>query len=520
VKLLDTSTALVSVTDKTGLAELAAVFARAGVHILASSGTKAFLAGHGVEAEEISAYTGSPEILGGRVKTLHPKIHGGILANRDDPAHVRTLADSGTHAIDFVVVNLYPFEEKYRAGELSPDEMVEFIDIGGITLLRAAAKNHKHVTVVTHPSQYAEVADAVAKGGGTSAQLRARLAAEAFALTATYDAAISRYLRETTGAAALPSRAALGLEKVTDVRYGENPHQRGALYRTVGGSPLCDMEVLQGKELSFNNYLDIAGAFTLARDLGREGVAIIKHTNPCGAAWCGEPLASFRRALSCDPTSAFGGIVAVNGTVEEPLAGELTQMFLEVVLAREISEAARRVLAKKKNVRVVRMPDAYWDDPRPGALAVYVQDAVLWQDEDAGFPELREVRVVTRRAPTEAEREALDKAWIVAKHVKSNAIVIGDGEGTVGIGAGQMSRVDSSRIASRKAFDAGFSLVGKVAASDAFFPFPDGVTELAKTGITAVVQPGGSLRDEAVIDAADEASMAMLFTGRRHFRHI
>ena len=285
MKMLETSTALVSVTDKSGLADLAAAFARAGVHILASSGTRSFLAEHGVEAEEISAYTGSPEILGGRVKTLHPKIHGGILADRDDPVHVRTLSESGAHAIDFVVVNLYPFEEKYRAGGLSPEEMVEFIDIGGITLMRAAAKNHKHVTVVTHPSQYADVAGEIAAHGGTTPALRARLAAEAFALTATYDAAVSRYMRETAGAHSLPERVGIGLEKVTDVRYGENPHQRGALYRTVGRSPLCDMRVLQGKELSFNNYLDIAGAFALARDLGRGSVAIIKHTNPCGAAW-------------------------------------------------------------------------------------------------------------------------------------------------------------------------------------------------------------------------------------------
>jgi len=518
--MLETSTALVSVTDKSGLAELAAAFARAGVHILASSGTKNFLAEHGVEAEEISAYTGSPEILGGRVKTLHPKIHGGILANRDDPAHVRTLSESGAHAIDFVVVNLYPFEEKYRAGELTPEQMVEYIDIGGITLMRAAAKNHKHVTVVTHPSQYAEVAGEIAAHGGTTPALRARLAAEAFALTATYDAAVSRYMRESAGAQALPARAALGLEKVTDVRYGENPHQRGALYRTVGRSPLCDMRVLQGKELSFNNYLDIAGAFGLARDLGGGSVAIIKHTNPCGAAWNGAPVTAFRRALACDPTSAFGGIVAVNGTVDGELAAELTQMFLEVVLAREVDAEARKALAKKKNVRVVEVPEAHWDDARPGALAVYLHDAVLWQDEDAGFPELAEARVVTRRDPTGAERTALEKTWIVAKHVKSNAIVVGDAEGTVGIGAGQMSRVDSARIATRKAFDAGFSLVGKVAASDAFFPFADGVSELAKAGITAVIQPGGSVRDAEVIDAADAATVAMLFTGRRHFRHI
>jgi phosphoribosylaminoimidazolecarboxamide formyltransferase/IMP cyclohydrolase len=520
VKSLKTSTALVSVTDKTGLDELGAAFQELGIHVLASSGTQAFLEGKGITAEEISSYTGSPEILGGRVKTLHPKIHGGILADRDNPDHVRTLEDDGTHPIDFVVVNLYPFEEKYREGALAPEEMVEFIDIGGITLLRAAAKNHRHVTVLTHPSQYAEVISELKSHGSTTPQLRARLAAEVFAVTSTYDAAISRFMAGLGPQEGMPERVPVGLEKVTDVRYGENPHQKAALYRTVASSPLLDMEQLQGKELSFNNYLDIVGAFTLARDLGEQSVSIIKHTNPCGAAWCGDVLHSFRRALKTDSVSAFGGIVAVNGTIGSDLAKELTQMFLEVIIARDLDAGARDLFAKKKNLRVVMVPTKHWDHPERGVLGVLVQNVVLYQEEDFGFPELDELQVVTKKSPSDFEMMALKMAWKVAKHVKSNAIVIGDEEGTVGIGAGQMSRVDSSQIATRKAFDAKLSLLGKVAASDAFFPFPDGVRELAKSGISAVIQPGGSIRDQEVIDAADGANVAMVFTGRRHFRHI
>jgi phosphoribosylaminoimidazolecarboxamide formyltransferase/IMP cyclohydrolase len=514
------NTALISVTDKQGLEELAAAFRNAGIHIVASSGTQKYLAEKGIESEEIAAYTGSPEILGGRVKTLHPKIHGGILANRDDPAHMDTLEESGIRPIDFVVVNLYPFEEKYRAGGLAPDELVEFIDIGGITLMRAAAKNHRHVTVVTDPSQYGDVAEQLQADGATTAELRARFAAQAFALTSTYDAAIYGFFEGIAPAGTLPDRVPIGLRKVTDVRYGENPHQKGALYRTVEDSFLVGMTQHQGKELSYNNYQDIIGAFGLARDLGPEAVAIIKHTNPCGAAWCADVLTSFRRALACDKTSAFGGIVAANGTVTAGLAEELTQMFLEVVLARDYEEKALAILGKKKNVRVVTIPDRYWNEQRPGVMAVLSDHIALCQETDTGFPELEDLKQVSKRAPSDREMTALKMAWKVVKHVKSNAIVIADEQGTVGIGAGQMSRVDSSQIATRKAFDAGLSLGGTAAASDAFFPFADGVTELAKNGVTAVIEPGGSVRDQEVIDAADSAGVTMLFTGRRHFRHV
>jgi phosphoribosylaminoimidazolecarboxamide formyltransferase/IMP cyclohydrolase len=518
-KTMKMSTALISVTDKTGLPELAAVLADLGLHLIASSGTRAFLKERGIAVEEISDYTASPEILGGRVKTLHPKIHGGILADRDNPEHVHTLEAHGTPPIDFVIVNLYPFEEKYRAG-LPPAEMIEYIDIGGITLIRAAAKNHRHVTLVTDPRQYGAVIEELGRDGATTPSTRARLAADAFALTATYDAAISRFLRAQSPSDGLPERLPVGLIKVTDVRYGENPHQRGALYRTIGDSPLVGMSQSQGKELSFNNYLDVMGAFALVRDLGEGSVAVIKHNNPCGAAWVGDAPRSWRRALQTDPVSAFGGVVAVNGHISAELAEEMNQLFLEVVVARGVDEPARAVLAKKKNLRVLTLPDAYWTSSPASLMGVFANDAALIQDDDAGFPELDDLRTVTSRRPSPEETLALEMAWKVAKHVKSNAIVVADAEGTVGIGAGQMSRVDSSHLAVRKAGAAGLRVDGAVAASDAFFPFADGVLELARAGIAAVIQPGGSIRDQEVIDAANQAGLAMLFTGRRHFRHL
>jgi phosphoribosylaminoimidazolecarboxamide formyltransferase/IMP cyclohydrolase len=516
---LKASTALISVTDKKGLPELAAALAELGVHLIASSGTKTFLEGKGVAVEEISRYTSSPEILGGRVKTLHPRIHGGILADRDNAEHVRTLEEQGAHPIDFVVVNLYPFEEKYRAG-LPASELIEYIDIGGITLMRAAAKNHRHVTVLTDPAQYEDVIAELRRDGATSPATRARLAAEAFALSATYDAAITRFLREQSSSATLPERLPIGLVKVTDVRYGENPHQRGALYRTIHDSPFVSMQQLQGKELSFNNYLDIMGAFALVRDLGPKSVAIIKHNNPCGAAWCATVLHSWRRALKTDPVSAFGGVVAVNGAVTAELAEEMGQLFLEVVIARGLEAGASAVLEKKKNLRVIVIPETAWEREEAGVMGVWMRDVALVQDDDAGFPELERLETMTRRAPSDWETLALKMAWKVAKNVKSNAIVVADDEGTVGIGAGQMSRVDSSHLAVRKAAAAGLKVDGAVAASDAFFPFADGVKELARSGISAVIQPGGSIRDQEVIDAANEANLAMVFTGRRHFRHV
>lgn len=513
-------TALLSVTDKEKLSDLAVVLKNRDVRIFASSGTKKYLESSGVECEEISAYTDSPELLGGRVKTLHPKIHAGILADRGKPTHLDELEAAGIAPIDLVVVNLYPFVEKYRSGKLSEKELCEFIDIGGITLIRAAAKNFHGVTVLTDVSHYDSVIAEIQETGGTSLDTRRRLAHEAFARTCSYDAAISEFFRQSLPGGEAPVRMNISLEKVEDLRYGENPHQAATVYRSLADSPIASIEKHQGKALSYNNYLDFIAAFGLARDLGRGSVAIIKHTNPCGAAWLGKPVASFRRALATDRVSAFGGIVAVNGSIDEELARELNQLFLEVVLARSCDPAAFETLAKKKNLRVVTIPERFWDEEGSSMFSLQLEGVFLLQDADRGFPELNELKVVTKRMPSDAEMNACKMGWKVAKHVKSNAIVIADADGTVGIGAGQMSRVDSSQIATRKAFDAKFSLLGKVAASDAFFPFADGVTALATTGITAVIQPGGSIRDQEVIDAADSANISMLFTGRRHFRHV
>jgi phosphoribosylaminoimidazolecarboxamide formyltransferase/IMP cyclohydrolase len=512
-------TALISVTDKNDLESIAGALAEQGYSILSSSGTMKYLSDKGIEVEEIAAYTESQELLGGRVKTLHPKIHAGLLADRDDSDHMKQLEEQSIRPIDVVIVNLYPFMEKQRAGGLSEREMCEYIDIGGITLIRAAAKNFQHVTIVTSPNDYESVVDELATNGHTTMETRRRLARDAFSLTSQYDAAINSFFRENTPKERTPQNLSVSLDKVEDLRYGENPHQYAALYRTREDSAILALEKLQGKDLSYNNYLDLIGAFALARDLGENCVAVIKHTNPCGAAWCGDTLTSYRRALATDRVSSFGGIVAVNGAVEKELAEELNQLFLEVVLARSISGDARALLAKKKNVRVLTLQDSYWESPYQGNYSLLAEGILLMQNTDAGFPELNELQVVTKRTPSDDELQACKMAWKVAKHVKSNAIVIADQEGTVGVGAGQMSRVDSSQIATRKAFDADFSLIGKSAASDAFFPFPDGVTTLAQAGITAVIQPGGSMRDKEVIAAADEANVTMIFTGRRHFRH-
>lgn len=513
-------TALLSVTDKSGILPLARALKKRGATILSSSGTKKFLEEAGIEVVEIADYTESPELLDGRVKTLHPRIHAGILADRDNPRHAAELEKRGVRPIDLVVVNLYPFREKYATGELSERELCEYIDIGGITLIRAAAKNFNHVAIVTSPAQYDEVVSHVEASGTIPLELRRKLALEAFSLTCSYDAAIETFFASKVGREVLPGRLNISMEKMGLLRYGENPHQTGALYRTLDDSPLVSFELHQGKELSYNNYLDMVGALSISRDMGRGSVSIVKHTNPCGVGWCGDELRSFSRALSTDRVSAFGGIVAVNGVVGKELAEELNQLFLEVVLARSYADGVLDTLKKKKNVRVLTMPEKFWESAEKGYAGILVENACLMQTADSGFPELDATRVVTKRAPTAREREACRMAWKVAKHVKSNAIVIADDAGTVGIGAGQMSRVDASQIAARKAFDAGFSLLGKVAASDAYFPFADGVSTLATAGITAIIQPGGSIRDQESVDAADAANVAMMFTGRRHFRHI
>ncbi len=512
--------ALISVTDKSGLSEFASILRKRGIHILASSGTKIHLESKGIVAEEISSYTNSRELLDGRVKTLHPKIHAGILADRKNPAHMKSLKEKGIRSIDLVIVNLYPFREKYSGSGLSEQEMCEFIDIGGIALIRAAAKNYSSVTVITNPEQYAGVAREIEEKGGTTIETRRILAGEAFKLSSAYDSCIREFFDSMTEEDGLPTILPMNFERAHVLRYGENPHQKGAIYSSHKNSYLLSSTQIQGKELSFNNYIDIIGAFALARDLGKNRTAIIKHTNPCGAGWCGDIRTSYERALACDSQSAFGGIVAANGEIDGDTADAMIKLFLEVVLARSFTVEALARFSRKKNLRVISIPDKYWDLPQSVYMGLFIEDAFLYQELDTGFPEIDSLETVTKKHPNDVERKALINAWKTAKHVKSNSIVIANESGTVGIGAGQMSRVDAARIAVEKAGRAGLSLKDSVAASDAFFPFADGVIELAESGITSVIQPGGSIRDNEVIASADSAGISMVFTGRRHFRHL
>ena len=530
--------ALVSVSDKNGLAAFARVLARYGVELLSTGGSARELRAAGIAVTEVSKHTGFPEILDGRVKTLHPAIHGGILARRDSAAHNDALAAHDIAPIDLVVVNLYPFRETLAAGAARA-ACIENIDIGGPALIRAAAKNHDFVTVVTDPSQYDAVrAELAAHDGAVGLTLRRRLAAAAYAHTAAYDAAIAGWLADEEGWS-LPERVAIAGKRAQLLRYGENPHQEAAFYLTDGG-PLdgrggrrpgvATAEQLQGKELSYNNLNDTDAAFELVAEFqpphfGRPAVAIIKHANPCGVA-LGDTLAeAYRRALACDPVSAYGGIVAVNRALDGETAAEIAKIFTEVVIAPEVDGDARAVLAERKNLRLLAT-GALPDPATPGMTAKSLAGGLLLQSRDAGVLGAEDLKCVTKRAPGEAEIRDLLFAFRVAKHVKSNAIVYARDGATLGIGAGQMSRVDSSRIAAWKAEEAaagtereGSATRGAVAASDAFFPFADGLQAAIAAGATAVIQPGGSLRDDEVIAAADAASLAMVFTGQRHFRH-
>jgi phosphoribosylaminoimidazolecarboxamide formyltransferase/IMP cyclohydrolase len=514
--------ALASVSDKTGLAEFARSLALFGVSILSTGGTAKLLASHGVKVTEVADYTGYPEMLDGRLKTLHPKIHGGLLARRDLPEHMAAIKEAGTEPIDLVVVNLYPFRATIARPGCTFEEAVENIDIGGPTMVRAAAKNHAGVAVVTDPADYdAIVAEMEANAGALSAATRLALAKKAFAHTAAYDAAIANYL---TGLDAerrptpFPGRLTLQWEKVQEMRYGENPHQLAAFYRDpepVAGS-LARYVQLQGKELSYNNIADADAAWECVKTFERPACVIVKHANPCGVAEAADTLTAYQRAFKTDPTSAFGGIIAFNRPLDGPTADAVAKQFVEVVIAPEVSDAARAALEGKQNVRVLAVPIAHatqaFDLKRVGG-------GVLVQTPDAKNVAAGELKVVTKRAPTDAELTDLLFAWRVAKFVKSNAIVFCSGGTTLGVGAGQMSRVDSARIASIKAQNAGLSLAGSVVASDAFFPFRDGVDVVAQAGAKAVIQPGGSVRDDEVITAADELGLAMVFTGVRHFRH-
>ncbi len=504
--------ALLAVFDKAGVVGLARALDELGVALVSSGGTAATLRDAGLPVTSVEEVTGSPEMLGGRVKTLHPKIHGGILADRRRPEHEAELATHAIEPFDLVVVNLYPFRETVASGA-GPDDVIEQIDIGGPAMIRAAAKNHASVGVVTDPTRYAGIVDELRRDGGLSDATRRALAAEAFAHTAAYDAAVAGWFAAREAGEQLPSFVGLAYEKLGELRYGENPHQRGALYRAVAGTgPLGGAEVLQGKDMSFNNWLDAFAAAELVAAMPAGSAAIVKHNNPCGAAALGTPAASYAAAFACDEVSAFGGIVAFHGTCDGSAAAAMRDVFTEVVIAPAFDDEALAAFAERPNLRVVRAPlqrDAGPDvRPLPGGALIQDRDVVTETRDDW--------KVVSSREPTEREWADLALAWTIAWRVKSNTIVLVRDGATVGIGAGQMSRVDASWIATRKA---GGRAAGAVLASDAFFPFPDALEVAADAGCTAVIHPGGSKGDEAVLAAAEARRMAVVLTGVRHFRH-
>ncbi len=515
--------ALISVSDKRGVSDFAAALAGRGVEILSTGGTQRHLAEAGVTVVPVSKATGSPEILGGRVKTLHPKIHGGILADRARSEHLKELKEHEIVPIDLVAVNLYPFEQTVAREGASPEEIVEMIDIGGPCMLRAAAKNHAAVTVVVDPNDYHRVLDALAAGDGVVPDdLRLELALKAFRHTHEYDGAIAAWLESRTPGAAeagadgpFPERLTLELARRMTPRYGENPHQQAAVYRSVGGTGIFgDFLQHQGKELSYNNFLDSDAARKIVAQFEEPAVAILKHNNPCGVGLGADQLEAYERALATDPVSAFGSIVALNRPASPELAEAMADLFVEVVIAPSFSDGARAMYGKKKNLRVLECP-MYVTDRGEAELRA-IDGGYLAQQADSVADDPAQWVCRTTRKPTDEERRALELAWKVCRYTKSNAVVVTNGVQTVGVGAGQMSRVDSCKIAIDKAR---LPLAGTVAASDAFFPFRDGIDTLAQAGIRAIVQPGGSVRDPEVIAAADEHGIAMLMTGTRHFRH-
>ena len=528
--------ALISVSDKRGVVELGQALAAAGVEILSTGGTKAALAAAGVPVRQVSAYTGAPEILDGRVKTLHPKIHGGILA-RNSAAHMAELAAHDIGTIDVVVVNLYPFEATVAAPDVSFSDAIENIDIGGPAMIRAAAKNHERVTIVVDPADYPHLLAGIAANGGVTQATRLGLAKKAFAHTAAYDAAIAAYLTSVGDDAAdapqaaaprsaLPATLTMQWQRAYDLRYGENPHQQAAFYTTsqspIVGDTLAQPTVatavvLGGKVLSYNNLLDLDAALGLVLEFDEPAAVVVKHNNPCGVAIDVDITAAYLRAREADATSAYGGIVALNRHVDSAIAALLAETFLECIIAPSYSDAAREMLTGKKNLRLVAATGDWSAATGKRAWSIRtIAGGALVQTVDNGMVDLAHAQVATTRAPSDAERRDLRFAWQVAKHVKSNAIVFAKAGVTVAIGAGQMSRVDSVRICERKAGDA---LRGAAVASDAFFPVRDGLDVLAAAGASAVVQPGGSMRDAEVIAAANAHNVAMLLTGMRHFRH-
>jgi phosphoribosylaminoimidazolecarboxamide formyltransferase/IMP cyclohydrolase len=512
--------ALLSVSDKTGLVEFARRLTAAGFGLVSTGGSARALRDAGLAVRDVAELTGFPEMLDGRVKTLHPAVHGGLLARRDQPSHLEQIAAHGIAPIALIAVNLYPFEATAGRPGASFEDLIENIDIGGPAMIRSAAKNFSAVTVITTPEDYAGVANEIETQGDTSLATRWRLAQKAYARTAAYDAAIAATLagRDAHGApapeTAFPNSLQLRGEKRRDLRYGENPHQHAALYAdpTVRGG-LAHAEPLQGKELSFNNLVDLQACWDLAQEFTAPAVAIIKHTNPAGCATGADLAEAYARALACDPVSAFGSVIGLNRPLDAAAAGAMRELFIECIAAPGYTPEAREILAAKKNLRLVELhPPA----PPQRFHLKQISGGWLLQDQDQGLPELEQLKVVTRRPPTQEELEALRFGWVVAKHVKSNAIVFARPGQTVAVGAGQMSRVDAVKIAALKAQ---LPLAGSVLASDAFFPFPDSIEEAARHGITAVIQPGGSVKDAESIAACDRLELAMVLTGRRHFRH-
>jgi phosphoribosylaminoimidazolecarboxamide formyltransferase / IMP cyclohydrolase len=511
--------ALISVSDKTGVGEFAEGLAALGVELISTGGTARLLRERGLRVREVSELTGFPELLDGRVKTLHPKVHGGILARRGQAAHQRQMREQGIELIDLVAVNLYPFEKTAARAGVSLEELIENIDIGGPAMIRSAAKNFEDVAVVVDAADYAPVLEEARKNGGCiSRETRAALARKAFSATAAYDGAISTTLEKWAGET-LPRNLHLSFRKVMDLRYGENPHQQAALYVDPGaqGRGLASARQLQGKELSFNNLLDLEAGWRLAAEFPEPATALIKHTNPCGIATAPALVESYQMALAVDPVSAFGCVMACNRRLDASTAQEVAKLFVEAVVAPGFEPAALERLAVKKNLRLVDMSTTAGDEPAVEFRGIGGGLLVQTPDNLGAAPE--QWKCVTERQPTEAEKQALVFAWRVVKHVKSNAIVYAREGVAVGMGAGQMSRVDSVKLGAAKARELKHSLAGTVVASDAFFPFPDGVEEAARAGSTAIVQPGGSVRDAEVIAAANRLGLAMMFTGVRHLRH-
>jgi phosphoribosylaminoimidazolecarboxamide formyltransferase/IMP cyclohydrolase len=513
--------ALVSVSDKSGIVELARALAALGIELISTGGTARLLHKEGLAVTDVSAYTGFAEMLDGRVKTLHPKIHAGLLARRDDPAHLHALTAAGIETIDLVVVNLYPFAATVADPDCRFEDAIENIDIGGPAMLRSAAKNHAAVAVVVDPADYSRVLQEITGQGAVSEATRFGLAAKVFAHTAAYDGAIANYLSSLDAQRQrleYPEVLTLQFNKIDDLRYGENPHQAAAFYRdlnAVAGS-LAHYRQLQGKELSYNNIADADAAWECVKSFTEPACVIVKHANPCGVALGADLRSAYEGALRTDPVSAFGGILAFNRALDRATAAAVGKQFAEVLIAPRIESEAQKELSGKANLRLLEVPLAHHiqshDYKRVGG-------GLLVQSTDSALLNESELKAVTRKKPTEAQRRDLLFAWRVAKYVKSNAIVFCSAGATLGIGAGQMSRLDSARVAAMKAKDAKLELAGAVAASDAFFPFRDAVDALAEAGAAALIQPGGSVRDAEVIAAADERGIAMLFTGMRHFRH-